>query len=162
MSPTGFEQHDHTKCVTSALHSAEQICAQNRLQLTPVRRRVLEILLADHRAHGAYDILSVLAGEGLGSQPPVAYRALDFLEKQGFIHKIERLNAWMACTNPDRNHNPAFMICTGCDAVAEVPTRPQQGPLGEAARKLGFEIGGTVIEAEGTCPACREQGQADD
>ncbi len=47
--------------------------------MTPVRRRVLEILLEKHRAMGAYDVLDRLAAEGFGNQPPVAYRALDFL-----------------------------------------------------------------------------------
>jgi Fur family zinc uptake transcriptional regulator len=41
--------------------------------------KTLEILLQDHRALGAYDILDRLRAAGFGSQPPVAYRALDFL-----------------------------------------------------------------------------------
>jgi Fur family zinc uptake transcriptional regulator len=82
--------------------------------LTPVRRRVLEILLAQHRALGAYDILDTLREEGLGSQPPVADRALDFLIKNGFAHKIERLNAFIACTHLGQSHTPAFLICWNC------------------------------------------------
>ena len=53
------------------------MCHDKSLQFTPVRRRVLEILLAKHHAVGAYDILDELLDEGLGSQPPIAYRALD-------------------------------------------------------------------------------------
>jgi Fur family zinc uptake transcriptional regulator len=75
---------------------------------------VLEILLAQHRALGAYDILDTLREEGLGSQPPFADRALDFLIKNGFAHKIERLNAFIACTHLGQSYMPAFLICRNC------------------------------------------------
>ncbi|WP_372886929.1 transcriptional repressor [Shimia sp.] len=153
MSEIGFQKHDHAACVSEALGAAEAFCARNRVQLTPVRRRVLEILLGEHRAMGAYDILAVLATEGLGTQPPVAYRALDFLETHGFVHKIERLNAWLACSHPGDSHSPLFLICRDCGAVAEsaMPVRE----LRAAARAVDFRIESTVIEAEGLCPACR-------
>ncbi|SEO59338.1 Fur family transcriptional regulator, zinc uptake regulator [Salinihabitans flavidus] len=156
MTANPFRDHDHAHCIADALTSAEAYCAAHKLQFTPVRHRVLEILLTKHRAMGAYDILSQLAAEGLGSQPPVVYRALDFLTRHGFVHKIERLNAFIACALPGAAHTPAFMICRACHAVAETPTdRPGVG-LGAAAQEAGFEIEETVIEAEGLCPTCRK------
>ena len=91
--PIGFARHDHSACIADTVAAVAARCAADGLQLTPVRRRVLEILLERHRALGAYEILDVLRDEGLGSQPPVAYRALEFLTKHGFAHRIERLNA---------------------------------------------------------------------
>jgi len=155
MNSSGFEQHDHTTCVSSALKAAEAHCHAHKLQLTPVRKRVLELLLSGHKALGAYDILAHLSAEGLGSQPPVAYRALDFLQTHGLVHKVEKLNAWTACMHPGEIHSPAFMICSDCDLVAEVATSPTTGDLGRAADKLGFEINAAVIEIEGTCPTCQ-------
>lgn len=150
----GFQQHDHGTCIASALAAAESQCAAQGLRLTPTRRRVLEILLGQHRAMGAYEILDRLKAEGLGSQPPVAYRALDFLVGHGFVHKIERLNAYIACAHPGAAHAPAFMICRDCGAVAEASARPGAGALGAAARDSGFRIESTVVEAEGLCPMC--------
>ncbi len=158
--PLGFEHHDHSACVTTALKAAEARCAEERLRLTPVRRKVLELLLQDHRALGAYAILDRLREEGFGSQPPVAYRALDFLVENGFVHKIERLNAFVACAHPGQSHSPAFMICRICDAVAEAQSAPAKGALGAAARAAGFQIERTVVEAEGICPACAEKADA--
>lgn len=157
-SPTspGFERHDHSACVRTSLAKAEAQCAEQGLRLTPVRRRALEILLAEHRALGAYDLLSQLAAEGLGAQPPVAYRALDFLVKAGFAHKIEALNAYIACTHLGDDHAPAFLICRSCHSVAESNTAPTKGRLGDAARAAGFVIERTVVEAEGLCPACQD------
>ncbi len=156
MSAIGFEHHDHSACVHDTLKKAEAHCTTHGLRLTPVRRRALDILLAEHRAMGAYDLLAVLADEGLGTQPPVAYRALDFLVKAGFAHKIEALNAYIACAHLGADHVPAFLICRACHCVAESDTGPAQGRLGAAAKAAGFRIERTVVEAEGLCPTCQD------
>ena len=132
MDSIGFEPHDHSHCIQDGIAAVDAHCRAKGLQFTPVRRRVLEILLQEHRALGAYEILDRLRTEGLGSQPPVAYRALDFLVKNGFAHKIERLNAFIACTHPGEHHAPFFLICRSCDAVAEAQREPSQGQLGQA------------------------------
>lgn len=138
MSRLAFDAHDHHSCIADTLDAAEARCAKSGLQFTPVRRRALEILATEHRAMGAYDLLDHLRAEGLGSQPPVAYRALDFLVKHGFAHKIERLNAFVACCHPDTDHSPAFLICRHCDAVAEIRARDARGPLGRHRQRGGL------------------------
>ncbi len=150
-----FADHDHAHCATAALARAEAIAAAKRLRLTPVRRRALEILLSEHRALGAYDVLERLAAEGYGNQPPVAYRALDFLVRHGLAHRIRRLNAFAACTRPGGAHSPAFFICARCDAVAEAPGQAIRAAMDKAAKALGFAVDRTSIEAVGLCPACR-------
>jgi Fur family zinc uptake transcriptional regulator len=158
--PLGFEKHDHHACVEQALAAADARCAAEGLRLTPVRRKTLELLLQEHRALGAYAVLELLHEAGFGSQPPVAYRALDFLVEHGFVHKIERLNAFIACAHPGEAHSPAFMICRLCDSVAEAQSAPAKGALGDAARAAGFQIERAVVEAEGVCPACAEKAGA--
>ncbi|MEL7091256.1 MAG: transcriptional repressor [Pseudomonadota bacterium] len=156
MPTLGFHTHDHADCIASTMAHAEAVCAEKKLRLTPVRRRTLEILLDEHRALGAYDILEILGKEGLGTAPPVAYRALDFLTSAGFAHKIEGLNAYIACAHLGSDHAPAFLICTKCKTVAEADTPTDTGRLAEAARTTGFAIERTVIEALGLCPACQD------
>lgn len=150
----GFHLHDHGACVEDGLKIAKERCAEERLQLTPVRLRVLEILLNQHRAMGAYEILDILREEGLGSQPPVAYRALDFLTRHGFAHKIERLNAFVACAHSDERHVPAFLICTSCNQVAEAASDDVGQAMKGAAGTVGFTVKRMVVEAEGICPSC--------
>lgn len=154
--PTGFAPHDHHACVDAALAAAEASCAARGLRLTPVRRRSLEILLESHKALGAYELLERLAAEGLGDKPPVAYRALGFLTEQGFAHRIERLNAYIACAHPEAGagHGAAFLICKGCGKVAE--TLPGETSLGLGAKGAGFAVEDAVMEARGLCPACRD------
>ncbi|WP_113912571.1 transcriptional repressor [Roseovarius dicentrarchi] len=156
MTPDAFDPHNHQDCIADGLAAAERHCAREGLQFTPIRRRVLEILLGDHTALGAYDILDRLRKDGLNAQPPMAYRALDFLVMHGFAHRIERLNAFIACSHLHGDHTPAFLICRTCQRVVETDTDPAAGELGRAARQAGFVIERTVREAEGLCPACAE------
>ncbi|WP_338014569.1 transcriptional repressor [Rhodophyticola sp. CCM32] len=139
-----------------AIAAAEAKCTAENLRLTPVRRRVLELLLEGHRALGAYDILKQLQAENLGSQPPIAYRALQFLTTHGFVHRIERLNAYVACVFSDSNHQPTFMICRECDSVAEAGAHPVKESLDHAAETMGFTPEHMMIEVEGLCPVCVE------
>lgn len=151
-----FAPHDHAACAHEALARAEALCAENGARLTPVRRRALEILLEAHRAMGAYDVLERLTEDGYGHQPPVAYRALDFLVDQGLAHRIRRLNGFAACAHPGEAHAPVFLICRVCNAVAEAPGQAVREALDQAAAGIGFGVERASIEALGLCPACRE------
>lgn len=151
-----FAPHDHEACRGRALAAADSLVAARRLRLTPARRFVLETLLDSHRAMTAYEILEKLAAAGLGSQPPVVYRALDFLVGVGLVHRIERLGAFAACTHGGAEHNAGFLVCRICRRVAETALpRPARGLIAEA-EAVGFAIERTVVEAEGICARCRE------
>jgi Fur family zinc uptake transcriptional regulator len=158
MTDPAFHPHDHDQCIAGTLDRAEALVRARGLRLTPVRRRVLEILLERHGAMGAYDVLQRLADEGFGHQPPVAYRALDFLVENGLAHRIRRINAFAACAHPGEEHHAAFLICEGCQSVAEVPADALRGLLDRTALEAGFVIERASLEAAGRCAACREAG----
>src|SRR5690606_31807990 len=148
-----FGSHDHGDCIARTVAAVEAICAGRGLRLTAPRRRALEILLEEHRALGAYEVLARIAAEGFGAHPPVAYRALDFLVAHGFAHRIEGINAFVACPCPERRHMPAFLICRGCRAVAEADA-PEAGALAPGAEAAGFRVERTMVETQGLCPSC--------
>lgn len=152
--PSAFSPHDHATCSGDALSHAEATCAERGVRLTPVRRRTLEILAEAHRALGAYDVLERLKADGFGSQPPVAYRALEFLVEQGLVHRVRRLNAFAACMHPGAPHTPVFFICRECDAVEEAQVPEVGALLDNAAADLGFRAERMNLEALGLCPAC--------
>ena len=149
-----FTPHDHSGCTSAVLDAAEEVARSRGVRLTPVRRKALEILLEEHRALGAYEVLERLSAEGFGTQPPVAYRALDFLVEHGLAHKVRRLNAFTACVHPGEDHAPAFFICTSCHKVAEAPEAAARAAMETLARTIGFSIDRTSLEAVGTCPSC--------
>jgi len=150
-----FHAHDHAQCSDHLLARAETLAAERGVRLTPVRRRVLELLLERHRALGAYEVLDRLADEGFGRQPPVAYRALDFLVEQGLAHRVARLNAFAACMHPGEPHAPVFLICRSCNAVAEAGGDGLRRALEAEAAAQGFAVERSSLEALGQCAACR-------
>ena len=156
-----FHEHDHADCSASVLARADEQARAEGVRLTPVRRRALEILLESHRAMGAYEVLERLAAEGFGKQPPVAYRALDFLVEQGLAHRVQRLNAYAACLSDKRDHAPAFLICRGCEQVAEAESPELQAALAALADASGFVIERRTVELLGLCARCREAGPAE-
>lgn len=156
-----FVPHDHHHCIAGAITRAEAVVADRGLRLTPVRRRTLEILLERHRAMGAYDVLERLVADGFGHQPPVAYRALDFLVDNGLAHRIRRLNAFTACAHPGEDHHAAFLICRACSRVAEIAAEPLRETLEASAGISGFTVERVNIEALGLCPNCRTEGQSE-
>ncbi|MFC0200682.1 Fur family transcriptional regulator [Paracoccus rhizosphaerae] len=153
-----FAPHDHQECAHRALDEAAARLAEQGARLTPVRRRTLEILLESHRALGAYEVLDRLAAEGFGRQPPVAYRALEFLVSHGMVHRLQRLNAFTACLHPGDDHHPAFLICRSCDKVAEAAGVPIRDSLTEIAGRGGFQVERATIEAVGLCATCAAGG----
>ncbi len=152
--PLAFSEHDHETCSGGVLAQAGALAASRGLRLTPVRRRTLEILLESHRAMGAYEVLERLSADGFAKQPPVAYRALEFLVENGLAHRIRRLNAFAACMHPGERHSPVFLICKSCDHIAEAQGAHVATALEAAATPAGFSIERTNVEALGLCPAC--------
>ncbi|NCX28482.1 MAG: hypothetical protein EBX20_07435 [Rhodobacterales bacterium] len=140
----------------NSIQEAEHYCQENGLNFTPVRRKVLEILLQKNTAIGAYEILDLLRVAGFKNQPPVAYRALDFLVQNGFAHKIEQLNSFIGCTHPGKDHSPAFMICRKCDSVSEEEALTRDFSVSQIGLKTGFTVEKAVIEAKGLCHSCAE------
>ena len=140
----------------NSIQQAEQYCQENGLNFTPVRRKVLEILLQKNTAIGAYEILDLLREAGFKNQPPVAYRALEFLVQNGFAHKIEQLNSFIGCMHPGKDHSPAFMICRNCDSVSEEEALTRNFSVSQIASKAGFTVEKAVIEAQGLCHSCAD------
>jgi Fur family transcriptional regulator, zinc uptake regulator len=153
-----FHAHDHRRCRKAVLAAVLAECEARGLRLTPPRRCVLEALLEEHRAMTAYELLERLRAAGLGRQPPVVYRALDFLLDHGFAHRIERLSAFVACTRGEGAHQAAFLVCRNCRKVAEARLPGVPGPVEGTARDLAFRVERVTVEAEGLCDSCSGAG----
>src|SRR5246500_721176 len=138
-----------------ALARAQRICTIRGARLTPVRRRVLELILRCDQPTGAYALLAELQ-RGCGKLgPPTIYRALEFLLAHKLIHKIETSSAFIACGDIEHPHESQFMICEDCGATEEI----RDAAIVESLRRLGegrgFAVARQVVEARGLCPACR-------
>jgi len=147
--------HPVPDVVRSALVAAEVTCQTRRVQLTPMRRAVLQTLWQAGQPIGAYDIMKSIGAElGRRFSPPTVYRALDFLLAQGLISRIESRNAFVPCANPDHSHACVFFICENCGTSEEIEDRHVERLFEEKADSLGFRINKRVLELQGMCAAC--------
>jgi len=150
--------HDHERCSSDAMAMAEAVCLERGQRLTAIRRKVLDELLASHKPLGAYEIIDRLAAEGTRPAPITAYRALEFLRENGFVHRIESRNAFIACVhNHPAGELVVFLICEHCDAVGEASSAELAASLAAAAGAAGFAPKSPVIEITGICSHCRER-----
>ncbi len=149
-----FRPHDHQRCREVAHAAVEAECQARGLRLTPARECVLDALLESHRALTAYELLDRLRAAGLGQQPPAAYRALEFLVTNGFVHRVERLGAYVACAHGGASHCAAFLVCRSCRRVAEAALDGPEQFLATEAAGIGFRLERVMVEAEGLCETC--------
>jgi len=139
--------------IRRALQAAQRHCAGAGEQLTPPRRRVLQLLLSADGPMKAYDLLSAYRTGGRAAYPPTVYRALDFLSRMGFVHRLESLNAYVVCRAGASAHRAGFLICDCCGAAQEF--EPDVRAELAAAEGAGYAIQTVTLEAHGLCAACR-------
>jgi Fur family zinc uptake transcriptional regulator len=138
--------------LSHALGAAENRCAATQERLTAPRRRVLELLLESNAPQKAYDLIAAFGAQGEPAKPPTVYRALEFLERLGFAHRIESLNAYVPCRIDGQSHRAAFLICDCCGAAEEF--EPDFTAQLAAAAKAGYQVSTITLEARGRCAAC--------
>lgn len=148
-------QHEHAACIQDAVAMAERICAERKERFTPLRRTVLELVWASHKPIKAYDLLAQLAEYHERPAPPTVYRALDFLQEAGLVHKLQSLNAYVGCGEPARLHQGQFLICRNCGEVAELDDPNITERIDHNAKRVGFKVSDETIEVLGLCPVCQ-------
>lgn len=147
--------HEHRHDAAGFVGEVARACDERGLRLTPLRRRVLELVAAEEKPVKAYDLLDRLKDEHSGAAPPTVYRALDFLLENGFIHKLESINAFVGCHHPNEAHQVPFLICDVCSSAIEICDERVSRLLNEQARERGFGARAQTLEVHGICARCR-------
>ena len=139
----------------SLLAQAQIVCNKKGVRFTKVREQVFALLAKRNGAVGAYDLLEELKTLDAAAKPATIYRALDFLCKQGFVHKIESINAFVMCHHfGDCSHPVQLLICDECGSVEEIQSNNFDLALRTMADANGFTISHQIVEAHGQCKAC--------
>lgn len=129
-------------------------CADKKLRVTPQRLAAYQILQESVKPLTAYDVLSLMAPEDPNPKPPIAYRALGFLEQHGFAHRIESLNAYVACDVDHLHEGSQFMICDSCGTAEEMHLCSMPQSLDKKIQAEGFTLGYWNVEVHGRCKDC--------
>jgi len=149
------KDNDHQCCIDEALARAEQLCQRRNERFTAIRRRVLELVWQQHKPIGAYELLEVLQKESR-TAPPTVYRALDFLQQMGLVHRIASLKAFVGCDHPGNPHDGQFLICESCNSMAELNMPAITSAVEQSAAAAGFKTSRYTVEVLGVCPKCRQ------
>jgi Fur family zinc uptake transcriptional regulator len=149
--------HAHLACsphgLADSLVEAETLCEQRGGRLTPLRKKVLTLLLESEGPAKAYDLLEHLGDDG-AAKPPSVYRSLDFLLEMGLAHKIESLNAYVACGHWKHGHAAVFLICDKCGEAGELHANDTVKKLTQDVESVNFKMRSAVIEIRGLCANC--------
>ena len=149
-------RHTHRHDAKAFVGAVSSACELRGLRLTPLRREVLELVAKARKPVKAYDLLESLRDNHAGAAPPTVYRALDFLLENGFIHKLESINAFVFCQHPAEAHQVPFLICDECENATEVCDEGAIAKLIEQqARGFGFRAKAQTLEVHGVCKGCR-------
>lgn len=149
--------HHHEHDAEAFVEEVAQACRERELRLTPLRRDVLELVAQAGKPIKAYDLLEQLHARHDNPAPPTVYRSLDFLLQQGFIHKLESINAFVSCFHPGEDHQVPFLICDRCRNAIEVCDEQVAELITQQARGLGFRPQAQILEVHGICRDCRQQ-----
>jgi Fur family zinc uptake transcriptional regulator len=137
------------------LDIADKSAAARGLGLTATRREVFAHLLDSEQPLTAYQVLDRLhRTRDKPVMPPTVYRALNFLVEHGFVHRLESLNAFVACSDIDHRHSSQFVICDRCGRTEELNDEAIANTLRHHAEALGFTVSRQTIELRGLCEAC--------
>lgn len=137
------------------LAQAQLVCTKRGVRFTTAREQVFTLLTKIEGAIGAYDLLEKLQSVDPSAKPATVYRALDFLSKQGFVHKIESINAFVLCHHfGDCDHPVQLLICDTCGHVEEIQSNNLDLALRTMADASGFTISHQIVEAHGKCQTC--------
>ena len=132
-----------------------QYCTTLTPKLTSLRKEVLYVLWCATKPLKAYEILDSLLKTKLNATPPTVYRALEFFEMHGLIHKIESIQCYTLCCEPHKQlPSEVLMVCGDCHQVVEVYDESVQALFASLAGANFFQLRQDAIELKGTCQAC--------
>jgi Fur family zinc uptake transcriptional regulator len=143
------------KAHEKALRAAEELCRRTGARLTPLRRRVLQLVLASSRPPTAYEILDQLRPLDASATPAGVYRSLEFLAAQGLVHRIESTKAFVACAMPEHAHPSQMLVCRSCGTVIEAEDPRVASATEKLSHSLGFALDHNTVELTGVCATCR-------
>ncbi|MXQ13065.1 Fur family transcriptional regulator [Microvirga makkahensis] len=122
-------------------------------ELNDTQKRVHRILSAAQNPLSAYEVLDKLRAKGAVT-PPTVYRSLDKLIEKGLAHRLESLNAYVACKHPHHHEMAAFAICENCGLVTEFSDPSISERLTQWGDDHSFCSKKVTVEIRGLCEVC--------
>jgi len=141
-----------------AMTRAEAVCKARGARFTEQRRRVYELMVRAGGPVTAYELLAEMAADGGNPAPPTVYRALDFLQAHGLVHRLASQSRFVACDHPEHDHHGGlFLVCSHCGRALEWDDASVAEAVAHAAARAGYRLEEDVLpEVQGLCPHCHD------
>lgn len=143
------------KQVEDFLQQAEGLCQERNQRFTELRKQVLLLVCQSEQPIGAYALLDRMKDAGRSAAPPTVYRALDFLQEQGLVHRLASNNTYLACAHPQHQHEAVFLVCKRCGYTRELHTSGVYKAVAAMAEKVDFSVEHASVEVTGLCAGCQ-------
>ncbi len=101
----------------------------------------------------AYELIDRLRGKATLA-PQTVYRSLGRLIADGRAHRLESINAFVACRHPSHASVAAFAICDKCGTVTEFDEAGAAELLSAWAKRQRFAVREMTLELQGRCADC--------
>lgn len=147
-------KHHHHLCVENAKQRASKLANVGGKKFGANQTLVLDALLLNHQASSAYEIVECIAKTNKRLQPVQVYRALDTLINMGLVHRVQSMNAYIACTSDEEHHIPQLLFCSSCKRVAELTNNTISSLISKTVKQAQFKLDYGLVELVGLCPEC--------
>ncbi|MCL2020869.1 MAG: transcriptional repressor [Betaproteobacteria bacterium] len=138
---------------------AAQPSQEEGARLTRLRRDILDVICAENAPVKAYDLIERMRGKGRRVTPTTMYRTLEFLLQNGFIHRVNFLNAYLPCTGKHKNHTALLLfVCSECGQTREIDDAQLYNAMHRRLNELGIYLKDSRIEIQAACQSCRASG----
>jgi Fur family transcriptional regulator, zinc uptake regulator len=124
---------------------------------------VFEALMHSDRPLSAYDIIEAVRPR-VALAPTTVYRALRQLISDGKAHRIESLNAFVACQHGHgaepvhrQGEGLGFVICDRCGSVDEFIDPVIGERVAATLVERGFSASAVTLEVRGVCATCSDR-----
>ena len=133
--------------------------AKRASELNNKQSLVMNLLSKAKGPLSAYQILYDLNDHGFRG-PTQVYRVLDKLLELGLVHRLESMNAFVACQQEkcdEKNKEiNLFTICKICGSVQELLSNGLKNIVKSLSKDNNFLLKSSVLELNGVCSKCKD------
>lgn len=135
----------------------QDYCEAHQIRLTPLRKKILGLLIDAKQPMTAYSVLDALRKSKPKAQVMSVYRVLDYLCTSGLVHRIENLNAFIPCRHLFERHTSQWLICEKCGDTEECALPIFSKGIDAIEEQSGFTVNNSTIELIGLCKSCQKE-----
>ena len=129
---------------------------KHTLKSTPIRIKLLKILVGSQSPLSAYELLERLKAQHATANIMSVYRILKLFETQGLVHRLNQSSRYIVCDDLYHHHICAgIIVCPNCHQFKEIHDGNLSQQLKQFVTNHGFHLKSAEIKA--LCKTCQAE-----